>query len=47
MGGSSLGAVGKDIPHDSARGHVSGQSVYIDDIPPQKNELLVDFFGSP
>jgi xanthine dehydrogenase large subunit len=42
-----LGAVGKDIPHDSARGHVSGQSVYIDDIPPQKNELLVDFFGSP
>ena len=42
-----MGAVGKDIPHDSARGHVSGQSVYIDDIPPQKNELLVDFYGSP
>ncbi len=42
-----MGAVGKDIPHDSARGHVTGQSIYIDDIPPQKNELLVDFYGSP
>ncbi|HEY9757015.1 MAG TPA: xanthine dehydrogenase molybdopterin binding subunit [Oculatellaceae cyanobacterium] len=42
-----MGAIGKDIPHDSACGHVSGQSVYIDDIPPLKNELIVDFFGSP
>ncbi len=42
-----MSIVGKDIPHDSAVGHVSGESVYIDDIPFQKNELLVDFFGSP
>src|SRR5271168_743357 len=41
-----MGFVGKDIPHDSARTHVSGQSIYIDDMPPQKNEVLVDFLGS-
>src|SRR4051812_37098483 len=40
-------AVGKNIPHDSARGHVSGESIYIDDMPPAKNELLVDIFFSP
>lgn len=39
--------VGKSIPHDSAKGHVSGESVYIDDMPFQKNELIVDYFGSP
>ena len=39
-----MSAVGKDIPHDSARGHVSGESIYIDDIPPVRGELLVDFF---
>src|SRR5439155_3159048 len=35
------------IPHDSARGHVSGESVFVDDMPPLRNELLVDFVGSP
>ncbi|MGH7179230.1 MAG: molybdopterin cofactor-binding domain-containing protein, partial [Tepidisphaeraceae bacterium] len=45
--GEQLGAVGRDIPHDSARGHVSGESVFIDDIPPSAAELLVDFVGSP
>ncbi|MGB7161290.1 MAG: xanthine dehydrogenase molybdopterin binding subunit [Tepidisphaeraceae bacterium] len=39
--------VGKDIPHDSARGHVTGQSIFIDDMPFARNELLVDFLGSP
>ena len=38
--------VGRNIPHDSARGHVSGESVYIDDMPPMRGELLVDFFWS-
>lgn len=42
-----MSIVGKDIPHDSAIGHVSGESIYIDDIPFQKNELVVDFVGSP
>ncbi len=40
-------AVGKNIPHDSALGHVTGQSIFLDDVPPARNELLVDFLGSP
>ncbi len=42
-----MSAVGKNIPHDSARGHVTGESVFIDDMPFAKNELIVDFLGSP
>jgi len=42
-----MSSVGKNIPHDSARGHVSGESIYIDDMPPQRGELIVDFFWSP
>ncbi|PYQ53670.1 MAG: xanthine dehydrogenase molybdopterin binding subunit, partial [Acidobacteria bacterium] len=40
-------AVGKNIPHDSAAGHVSGESLYVDDVPFAKNELIVDHFWSP
>src|SRR5688572_9698436 len=39
--------VGKNVVHDSARGHVTGQSLYVDDIPPLHGELLVDFIWSP
>lgn len=39
--------VGENVPHDSARGHVSGESVYVDDIPRARNELVVDFYWSP
>ena len=39
--------VGKDVPHDSARGHVTGQSIYVDDMPSLPGELLVDFVWSP
>lgn len=42
-----MSVVGKNIPHDSAKGHVSGESVFIDDMPFAKNELIVDFLGSP
>src|SRR5438067_5509416 len=42
-----MSVVGKNIPHDSAVGHVTGESIYIDDMPPLKNELIVDFFWSP
>src|SRR5258706_6896779 len=42
-----MSTVGRNIPHDSARGHVTGESIYIDDMPLAKNELLVDFFWSP
>ncbi len=40
-------AVGRNLPHDSAVGHVTGESLYIDDLPVAPNELLVDFFWSP
>ena len=39
--------VGKNIPHDSGRGHVTGESVYVDDIPPVHGELFVEFVWSP
>jgi xanthine dehydrogenase large subunit len=42
-----VSAVGKNLPHDSARGHVSGESIYIDDMPPARGELIVDFYYSP
>jgi len=40
-------AVGRSIPHDSARGHVSGQSLFIDDLRPFAGELYVGLVGSP
>ena len=40
-------SVGRDLPHDSAPAHVTGQSVYIDDMPPTRGELVVDFYYSP
>jgi len=42
-----MSAIGKNLPHESAEGHVTGTSVYIDDMPPARNELLVDFYYSP
>jgi len=39
--------VGKPIPHDSARGHVTGQATYIDDYVPVVGELFVELVGSP
>jgi xanthine dehydrogenase large subunit len=42
-----MSTVGRNIPHDSARGHVTGESIYIDDMPPLKGELVVDFLWSP
>jgi xanthine dehydrogenase large subunit len=38
--------VGQPIPHESAREHVTGEAVYLDDLPPLRGELLVDFVGS-
>ncbi|MBK5259238.1 MAG: xanthine dehydrogenase molybdopterin binding subunit [Thermoanaerobaculia bacterium] len=39
--------LGRNVPHDSARGHVTGESLYVDDIAPVAGELLVDFLWSP
>ena len=42
-----MSTVGRALPHDSARGHVTGQASYIDDLPPLAGELQVGFVGSP
>lgn len=40
-------ALGKSVPHDSALGHVTGRSVYVDDRPLLEGELWVDVVGAP
>ena len=40
-------AVGKNIPHDSARGYVTGEAIYVDDTPFARNELLVSLAPRP
>jgi xanthine dehydrogenase large subunit len=40
-------SIGKNIPHDSALGHVTGESIFIDDRPFLKGELWVGYLGSP
>jgi xanthine dehydrogenase large subunit len=39
--------VGQPVPHESAHRHVTGRAVYIDDLPPFRDELVVEFVGSP
>src|SRR5689334_2452026 len=39
--------VGQNIPHDSAVGHVTGESVFVDDMPAMPNEVFCDVVGSP
>ncbi|MEM6332036.1 MAG: xanthine dehydrogenase molybdopterin binding subunit [Planctomycetota bacterium] len=39
--------MGRDIQHDSARTHVSGESVFLDDRPPLHGELLAGVVPSP
>lgn len=40
-------SVGKALPHDSARRHVQGSALYIDDIPEPAGTLHVALGGSP
>jgi xanthine dehydrogenase large subunit len=42
-----MSVAGRNVPHDSARGHVTGESIYIDDIAPVAGELIADFIWSP
>ena len=42
-----MSAVGQSIPHEAARDHARGRSVFLDDMAPTQGELLVDFLGSP
>jgi xanthine dehydrogenase large subunit len=37
----------RPVPHDSARGHATGEALYVDDLPAQGGELFVDFVGAP
>jgi xanthine dehydrogenase large subunit len=39
--------IGQDIPHDSAAGHVSGESIFLDDMPPLAGELLAGIVPAP
>ncbi len=39
--------LGQPLPHDSAAEHARGDAVYVDDVPPLRGELTVDFVGSP
>jgi xanthine dehydrogenase large subunit len=40
-------SVGKSVKHDSAVGHVTGISIFIDDRPKHKNEVYVGVVGAP
>jgi xanthine dehydrogenase large subunit len=42
-----MALLGQSLPHDSAREHVTGEALYLDDLPPLAKELRVDFVGSP
>lgn len=42
-----MSVIGQSMPHESAREHVRGEAVYVDDMPPIRGELIVDFVGSP
>ena len=41
-----MASVGKDIAHDSAVTHVTGESVFLDDLPPLAGELLAGIVPS-
>jgi xanthine dehydrogenase large subunit len=47
VGPPAAPSVGQTIPHDSARGHVTGAAHYIDDLPRRTDELIVGFVPSP
>jgi xanthine dehydrogenase large subunit len=42
-----MNAIGKDIPHDSAATHVTGQSIFLDDLAPRAGELVAGIIPSP
>jgi xanthine dehydrogenase large subunit len=42
-----LSVIGQPLSHESSREHVRGEACYIDDLPPIRGELIVDFVGSP
>lgn len=41
-----MNPLGQPLPHESAREHVCGEAVFVDDMPPIRGELIVDIVGS-
>ena len=39
--------VGQSLPHESARSNVTGRTLYLDDLPPFRNELSIELVVSP
>ncbi len=39
-------SIGRNLPHDSAIGHVTGESIFVDDRPSTTNEVHVGFVGT-
>lgn len=44
---TKVSSLGTALPHDSAVSHVTGRANYIDDLPKQQGELVVNFVGAP
>lgn len=42
-----MASIGKNIAHDSARTHVTGESIFLDDLAPMPGELLAGIVPSP
>ena len=42
-----MASIGKDIAHDSAVTHVTGESIFLDDVPPMAGELLAGIVPFP
>ena len=40
-------ATKEPVPHESAEAHVSGEALYVDDLPFSPNEVWVDYIASP
>lgn len=42
-----MASIGKDIAHDSAATHVTGESIFLDDLPPLAGELVAGIVPCP
>ena len=42
-----MGVAGTSVAHDSAVGHVTGESAFLDDVPPLHGELIASIVPSP
>jgi xanthine dehydrogenase large subunit len=42
-----MNSIGRDIPHDSAATHVTGESIFLDDIAPLTGELVAGIIPCP